>query len=253
MLALLAATIFAAPTWQLVWSDEFNGTGQPDPKKWTPEVGFVRNQEAQFYTNRRLENARVEGGNLVIEARKDGFEGHDVTSASITTQGLASWTYGKVEVRAKVPPGKGTWPAIWMLGDNIKTVNWPRCGEIDIMEYVGMDADKVYFNIHGPKLSEAKGSQSSANLTVPKISDGFHTYAMEWFPDRIDLFFDGKKTLTYLNDDRGDEETWPFHRPQYLLLNLAIGGNWGGQQGVDPAIFPARYLVDWVRVYREKK
>ncbi|CAN5380934.1 hypothetical protein BH11ARM2_BH11ARM2_03310 [soil metagenome] len=253
MLALLATmALTAAPDWKLVWSDEFNGSGLPDPKKWGYEKGFIRNHEAQFYTERRTENVRQEGGKLVIEARKDDFEGHPISSGSINTRGKGDWTYGRIEVRAKIPTGKGTWPAVWMLGSNIDTIGWPRCGEIDMMENVGFDPARMHFNIHNPKMSGAKGSVSSFNTVMEKPWEAFHTYAMEWFPDRLDLFMDGKKMLSYLNDGRGDEETWPYHRPQYLLLNVAIGGDWGGQQGIDDTIFPCRMEVDYVRVYRDK-
>ncbi len=250
-LMLVALALASAPRWKMVWHDEFDGSGRPDPKKWTYEVGYVRNHEAQFYTKDRPENARVENGHLVIEARRDHFDGHDVTSASLTTQGLANWTYGRIEVRAKIPTGRGAWPAIWTLGTNIDTVGWPRCGEIDIMENVGFDPDRSHFNIHNPKVSKAVGSSNSFNTVVPDLSKGWHLYAMEWYPDRVDLFMDGTRMLSYKNDDKGDEETWPYHRPQYLILNLAIGGDWGGQHGIDDAIFPARFLIDYVRVYQQ--
>lgn len=251
-LTFIAAIVVFVPAWKLVWQDEFKKPGRPDPKKWSYETGFVRNDEAQFYTKDRPENARVEDGHLVIEARKDNFEGHPISSASLTTDGLASWKYGKVEVRAKIPTGRGTWPAIWMLGSNIHSIGWPRCGEIDIMENVGYDPDRIHFNIHVPKHSEAEGSQNSTNVVIEGASEGWHIYSMEWFPDRIDLFLDGKLSLRYLNDNKHDEATWPFDNPQYLILNLAIGGAWGGQQGIDESIFPAKFLIDYVRVYRQQ-
>lgn len=239
----------AAPGWKLVWHDEFDKPGLPDPARWTYEEGFIRNHEAQYYTPARPENARVENGHLVIEARRDYYQGHRVSSASVTTQGKATWTYGRIEVRAKIPTGRGTWPAIWTLGSNISEIGWPRCGEIDMMENVGFDPDRMHFNIHGPKLSQKAGSQSSVNVLMDKPYAGWHVYAMEWFEDRIDLFMDGKKYLSYLNDGKGDDATWPFHLPQYLILNLAIGGDWGGQKGIDDAILPSRFEIDYVRVY----
>jgi len=237
---------------RLIWHDEFAKDGAPDPGRWDYEVGKVRNQERQYYTRDRRQNARIENGELVIEARKEAYEGADVTSASLMS--VPSWTYGYFEVRAKIPTGKGTWPAIWMLGDGIRQkgdafVGWPLCGEIDIMENVGFDPDRVHFNIHTQTPGTAEGSTSSSNFTVAQLPNDFHVYGLDWNKDRMNFYFDGKKVMTYINDGKG-KGAWPFDAPQYLILNLAIGGNWGGQQGVDDAIFPSRYLVDYVRVYR---
>ena len=248
--AALLPLFAGAPAWKLVWADEFNVPGAPDPKKWIYEEGFVRNNEAQYYTKNRRENARVEGGKLIIEARKDNFLGHPISSAALETQGLADWTYGKIEVRAKIPTGKGSWPAIWTLGSNINKVGWPACGEIDMMENVGFDPDRMHFNFHQPKDSEAPGSQKSSNFLATKPYADFHTYTMQWYPDRVELFMDGALQLTYKNDNKNDDATWPYHLPQFILLNLAIGGAWGGQQGIDDAIFPCRMEVDYVRVYQ---
>ncbi len=235
-------------SWRLVWSDEFNKPGRPDPAKWGYEKGFVRNQEVQCYTEDRRENARVEGGRLVIEAHKDGFEGHPVSSASLTTRGKASWTYGKIEVRAKIPTGKGTWPAIWTLGTGGR---WPDDGEIDIMENVGFDPDRAHFNVHSTKLDGTGHEGYGGSVTLPRLSAGFHTYAVEWTPERIEWFLDGKAVHVYSKGNPHNVK-WVFNKPQYLLLNLAIGGAWGGQQGVDESIYPARYEIDYVRVYQRK-
>ena len=248
MLLALATMVATQGSWRLVWRDEFNQGGRPDPKKWTYERGFVRNDEAQFYTDDRRENARVENGRLVIEARKDGFEGHPVSSASLTTKGLASWTYGRIEVRAKIPTGKGAWPAIWTLGDGGR---WPEDGEIDIMENVGMDPDRAVFTVHSTAL-DGKGKASwGTSTTVPHLASDYHVYSIEWGPGAIEWKLDGKTVHVY-----GKAEphgvAWTFDKPQYLLLNLAIGGAWGGQQGVDDAIFPARYEIDYVRVYQRR-
>ncbi len=232
------------PKRKLVWSEEFNKPGQPDPKKWDYELGFVRNNEMQYYTRDRRENARVEGGHLVIEARKEAYENAQVTSASLTSR--QSWTYGRIEVRAKIPTGRGTWPAIWMLGTNIRQIGWPACGEIDIMENVGFDPDRIFCTVH-TRNAEGKHAAKGANIVAEKPYDDFHVYALDWDAKRMVFTYDGKHVLTYDNDGTNP---WPFDKPQYLLLNLAIGGAWGAQKGVDDAIFPSRYLIDYVRVYQ---
>lgn len=237
------------PGWTLVWSDEFDADGPPDPKRWNPEVGMIRNNELQYYTNNRPENARVEHGMLVIEARKEPFEKAGYTSASLTTSERASWTYGRIEVRAKIPGGRGTWPAIWMLGDDIHKVGWPACGEIDIMENVGFDPDKIHCTVHTGAYNWPKGTQRGASVETPSPAADFHVYAAEWTEQTITLTFDDKIVLTFTNEGKG-KDVWPFDAPHYLILNLAIGGGWGGQKGVDDAIFPCRLLVDYVRVYR---
>lgn len=236
--------------WKLVWSDEFDKDGLPDPSKWGYEEGFLRNIEAQYYTVARKENARVEDGHLVIEARKEPFGGGEYTSASVTTRGKASWRYGRIEVRAKLPTGVGTWPAIWMLGTNIREVGWPKCGEIDIMENVGFNPDQIHANIHTEAFNHVKGTGKGSSITIEKPYEDFHVYKVEWYPDRMDFFVDDQKYFTYENSGNGNAE-WPFDKEHYLILNLAIGGAWGGQQGIDDSIFPQQYLIDYVRVYQQ--
>lgn len=253
--------------WKLVWSDEFDKDGLPDRDKWSYEEGFVRNRELQYYTTNRMENARVEGGFLIIEARKEKFpnpryradaperrwqqrrEHADYTSASLTTQGRASWTYGRIEARAKVPSGRGTWPAFWTLGTNMRDVGWPACGEIDILEYVGHEPGVVHANVHTRGFNHARGNGRGARLSVPDAEKEFHVYAVEWTPDKLEFFVDDRSYFTLKNDGTG-VDSWPFNAPQYLIVNLAIGGEWGAQKGVDDAIFPQRYIVDYVRVYQ---
>ena len=235
--------------WKLVWQDEFDGSGYPDETKWDYEEGYLRNNESQYYTNKRLENARVENGHLIIEARRDNHEGHEYTSASLNTYGKKSIIYGRVEVRAKLPTGKGTWPAIWMLGNSINTGGkWPDCGEIDIMENVGYDPDAIHANIHTKAYNHAIGTGKGRKITVEKPYENFHIYALEWFKDRLDFYIDERLYFTYKNEGTGND-TWPFNQPHYLIINLAIGGAWGGQQGIDNDIFPQKYLIDYVRVY----
>ncbi len=257
--------------WKLVWSDEFSEPGLPNPAKWDYETGFVRNDEKQFYTRARKENARVEDGNLIIEARKErwknpafdpsakagkrgrrGPEFADYTSASLTTRGKAGWTRGRIEVRAKLPSGRGTWPAIWTLGKDIPEVGWPACGEIDIMEFVGFDPGVIHANVHTRKYNHVQKTGKGDKTALPDASETFHVYAVEWDADRLEFFVDDKEYFTFRNEGTGPD-AWPFVKDQYLILNLAIGGAWGGQKGIDDAIFPARYSIDYVRVYQKEK
>ncbi len=252
VLFALAAFAFApAPDWKLVWSDEFDMPGLADSKKWGYEEGYIRNGEKQFYTKARKENARVESGKLIIEARKDNFQGKEITSASLTTQGKAEWTYGKFEVRAKVPGGRGTWPAAWMLGTNISKVGWPKCGEIDIMEYVGYEPNMVHANVHTQAYNHSIGTGKGAAMDLDRPFASYHVYSCEWTPAQMEFFVDGRRILTFKKES-DNVDVWPFDAPQYLILNLAIGGGWGGQKGIDDAIYPARYEIDYVRVYSQK-
>jgi beta-glucanase (GH16 family) len=253
--------------WTLVWSDEFDKPGLPDSAKWTYEVGFIRNNELQYYTRARRENARVEDGCLVIEARMEkytnaayravsgdwrrGREFAEYTSASVNTHGLAAWKHARVEVRAKIPHGRGTWPAIWMLGED-RQVGWPSCGEIDIMEFVGHDPDTIHGTVHTGKYNHMRGTAKGAKYPIKAPYDDFHVYAVEWDAEKMDFYLDGNKYFTYKNDHSG-EAAWPFDKPCYLILNTAIGGDWGGQQGVDKSIFPQKYWIDYVRVYQKNE
>ena len=257
-----------ANDWKLVWSDEFDKPGSPDPAKWDYEEGFVRNHELQYYTRARSENARVVDGVLVIEARKERFknpaydaatkekdswrktsEYAEYTSASLTTRGKAAWTYGKIEVRAKLPAGRGMWPAIWTLGAD-RNLGWPACGEIDIMENVGFEPDIIHANIHTKKYNHVMQTNKGDKITIPNPSEGFHKYIIEWYPDRIDFFVDEQKYFTFANEGTGPD-AWPYNKDQYLILNIAVGGSWGGQNGVDNSIFPQRMYIDYVRVYQK--
>lgn len=237
---------------KLVWSDEFNKAGALDPTKWGYEKGLVRNAEKQFYTDNRRENARVEDGKLIIEARKEKMDGGEFTSASVISKGHGEWTYGRVEVKAKLPAARGSWPAIWMLPTDIGKVGWPLCGEIDIMEHVGHDAGKIHGTLHSGAFNHTKGTQRSGTIQAPTFAKEFHVYAMDWTKDHITIELDGKVYATFDRKEGDKDEQWPFHKPFYLILNLAIGGSWGGQQGIDEAAFPQRMEVDYVRVYQKK-
>ena len=266
-LLLALPSLAQAAEWKLVWADEFDKPGAPDPAKWTNEVGFVRNRELQYYTRRRPENARVENGVLVIEARREKFanpsyqpgaqgsprrsrEFAEYTSASLTTRGLPSWLHGRVEVRAKIPRGRGMWPAIWMLGAN-RNAGWPACGEIDIMEFVGFDPNTIHGTVHTAKYNHLKKTQRGSTVRVQAPYEDFHVYAIEWSADKIDFFVDDKQYFSFPNEKTG-REAWPFDQPQYLILNSAVGGDWGGAKGIDPDIFPQPYLIDYVRIYQKK-
>ena len=230
----------SATGWQLVWSDEFN-----DPSinsaNWGLEHGLVRNHEAQFYTD-RPENARIENGNLVIEARRESYEGAAYTSASLLTVGKHSWQYGRFEIRAKIPTASGSWPAWWALGDSISQVGWPKSGEIDMMEY--------YRNMLLSNVMDSQQNWSSHKDTSPSsFQDSYHTWMMEWNANTIKLFRDGALALTYDVNKATVGNYNPFRQPLYLVLNLAIGGTNGG----DPSntIFPLQYSIDYVRVYQQ--
>ena len=230
--------------WLVVWSDEFNRDGLPDARKWDYEVGLVRNKEAQYYTRRRPENARVERGLLVIEARREPWQGSDYTSASLITLGKFGFQYGRVEVRAKLPAARGAWPAIWMLGEDRAIVGWPRCGELDILEHVGHLPGVVHGTVHQAK--DSSGYQSKGGTVhIPTATSAFHTYRVDWTPQAIIWFVDD---VEYFRFPYVGPTTWTFDRRMYLLLNLAVGGSWGGQQGIDAVLFPQRFEVDWVRV-----
>jgi len=239
-------------TYQLVWSDEFNTDGKPDSTKWGYDVGGTGwgNNELQYYTNARPENARVSGGNLVIETRKESFGGKNYTSARLLTKGKAQWTYGKFEIRAKLPRGRGTWPAIWTLAATNPLV-WPDDGELDIMEEVGYDPNMIHGTAHSKLYNGANGKQKGGSVLIKDAQDSFHVYSMEWTASSVTWLVDGNFYFVYNNPNTGTD-AWPFLRNFFLILNIAIGGNWGGVQGVDDSIFPQSMLIDYVRVYQQK-
>lgn len=238
--------VSAAPNWKLVWSDEFDGTAL-NSSNWTPEIGTGSggwgNNELQYYTD-RSQNLQVTGGNLVITARKESYGGMNYTSARIKTQNLKSFTYGKIEARIKLPSGQGLWPAFWMLGSNISTVGWPYCGETDIMERVN---NNPYVNgtVHWDAGGHAEYGKVSGNLDFSQ----YHVYSVEWDSKYIRWFVDGQQfNEFYIENGTGNTEE--FQRPFFLLLNLAVGGNWPGAPN-DSTPFPAQMLVDYVRVYQD--
>ncbi len=243
---------FRPSQWKLTWSDEFNKGDAPDPSTWRYDVGKMYNNELQYCTDNRRENTRIEHGRLILEARKEPMGGLNYTSGRINTSGKKTFLYGRIEVRAKLPSGRGTWPAIWMLGQDIGQTGWPRCGELDIMEFVGFDPDRVHANVHVDAYNYMKGNGHGNNMAVGHLTDRFNTYAIEWYEDRIEFFFNTTRYLVYRKESN-DDKVWPFSKPQFLILNLAIGGDWGGQKGVDDAMFPAKYEIEYVRYYERVK
>jgi beta-glucanase (GH16 family) len=239
----------AGISWHLIWSDEFDYQGLPNSAKWSYEVGKIRNNEMQYFTESRPENARIENGVLIIETRKEQYLGSDYTSASLITKNKAMWVYGRFEIRAKLPTGRGMWPAIWMLGANVSDVGWPSCGEIDIMENAGYAPDLIYANIHTEAYNHLMGNNKGASALIPQPYKDFHVYAIEWFDNRIEFFVDNHKYFTFENEN-GGRETWPFAEKFYLIINAAFGGSWGGKLGVDDRILPQKFYIDYVRVYR---
>jgi beta-glucanase (GH16 family) len=243
-----------------VWGDEFDRPGLPDAKKWTYDTSRNRegwfNEEKQYYAARRRENVRVEGGKLIIEARKErlankpDFGGQDYSSGKIFTKGIADWKYAFIEVRAKLACGRGVWPAIWMLASDDKP-GWPAMGEIDIMEHVGWDPGRVHGTVHTKAYNHVAQTQKGSNVVLPDACDAFHTYQLDWTADRLLVGVDGRAYMRFDNDKKGDPATWPFGTPEYLILNVAVGG-WGGQKGIDDAAFPSRMEVDYVRVFQKR-
>jgi len=241
--------------YELVWSDEFNTNGLPDPKKWSYDTegnaSGWGNNEKQYYTKENLKNSEVKDGFLYINVLKEDFEGKKYTSARLVTKSKGDWLYGKIEVRAKLPEGRGMWPAIWMLPTHSKYGGWPSCGEIDIMENVGYDPYVIVASAHCKSYNHVQGTQKNAKITIPDCYSEFHNYILEWDASEYRVYVDSSLYFTFKNEGTGFM-VWPFDQPFHLLLNIAVGGNWGGQKGIDDTIFPRSMVVDYVRVYQQK-
>jgi len=238
--------------WRLVWSDEFGYTGRPDSTKWEFDSGGHGwgNQELQYYTDRHA-NSRVENGCLVLEARSEKLQSCGYTSARLVTRNKGDWLYGRVEVRAVLPAARGTWPAIWMLPTDNAYGRWPSSGEIDIMEHVGWQPGVVHASVHTADFNHRRKNHPTASVNRPDVVSAFHIYAVEWSKDSIRFFVDD--TCYHRWDNQNDGYgAWPFDKPFHLVLNIAVGGSWGGAQGVDEKAFPQRMLVDYVRVYAKR-
>lgn len=252
------APALAPEDYRLVWSDEFDRPGLPDPSKWTYDTHANRggwyNNELQYYSADRPENARVEGGMLVIEARREALAeapdhgGQNYTSARLLSRTPSGgWTYGLFEARIKLPCARGTWPAFWMLPDDAS--GWPNGGEIDILEHVGHQPGAVHGTIHTGAFNHVKRTEKQGSVALPDVCDAFHVYQALWTPAGITFSIDDRPYYTFANDGSGDRMHWPFDGPFHMILNLAVGGDWGGQQGVDDTAFPQAMEVDWVRVW----
>lgn len=240
--------------YKLVWSDEFNYLGLPDSSKWSYDTlgnshGWGNN-EKQYYTSFNPHNAWVENGFLTITAHRDSMCGKEFTSARLISKFKGDWLYGRFEIRAKNPTGPGTWPAIWMLSTDGEYGRWPRSGEIDIMENVGYDPDTIVGSSHSKRYNHMIGTQKNARIYCPQNYNDFVVYKLEWEPEEWRLYVDNKHYFTYKNTDEGFE-VWPYNKRFYMILNLAIGGNWGGRKGIDRSLFPHKFLIDYVRVYQK--
>jgi beta-glucanase (GH16 family) len=253
LLAFILNTPLRAQVARLIWSDEFSKDGLPDPEKWSYDVGDHGwgNAELEYYSQSDLKNARIVNGQLIIEAHADPSQPKGYTSTRLLTRGKAAWQYGYLEVKAKLPYGRGTWPAIWMLPEENLHGGWPKNGEIDIMEHVGYDPGKVHGTVHTEAFNHTIRTQKGGFQSVPDFNDEFHTYAIDWTADKIDFLIDGDLYFTFENTGK-DYKEWPFDQPFHLILNIAIGGGWGGQQGIHPKIWPQRMAIDYVRVYDKK-
>ena len=237
--------------YKLVWNDEFNIDGQPDESKWDYDIkdpGWV-NDELQYYTSDSV-NVRVNNGKLEIEAHYYPNSNFQYTSARIVTRNKGDWKYGRVEVKAKLPSGLGTWPAIWMLPTDWEYGGWPASGEIDIMEHVGYDPNVVHGTVHTEAFNHTIDTQDGKSVTIPTAISDYHVYAIEWFEDRIDFYIDDNKYFTFENQNKTYKE-WPFDKRFHLIMNIAFGGDWGGAKGIDNSIFPVQMDIEYVRVYEK--
>jgi len=239
---------------ELKWSDEFDGGGAVNSTNWTAETGGGGwgNNELQYYTN-SIENAYVSGGNLIIQAQKQSQGGRDYTSARLITKGKQSFTFGRIDVRAKLPKGQGIWPAIWMLGSNIDQQNWPICGEIDIMELRGQEPNKILSTMHfGSSTADHRYKGTETTLPSGNFSDDFHLFSAVRSQDQIRFYLDGKQYYTFTSNDASP---YPFNNPFFVILNLAIGGNFIGNPSpavINTTSFPQQMAVDYVRFYQYK-
>ncbi len=248
-LVFSSITTLSAQEWEQVWADEFNGDTLNEDH-WSFELGNGcpdlcgwGNNELQIYTST---NHRLEGGKLYITAKKEDGR---YTSTKITTQKKQTFQYGKFEIRAKLATGQGLWPAFWLLGENINTAKWPSCGEIDVLEYVGRAPGEIFTSLH--TLSNHGDYAHTKTTTIPNIEEGFHLYTADWNEDSIRFFVDNKLVYQFAPKEK-NMAIWPFNQPFYLLLNLAVGGNFGGEI-TEESVFPQEFVIDYIRVFQQAK
>ncbi|CAL66799.1 glycoside hydrolase family 16 protein [Christiangramia forsetii] len=263
ILTILFIQMLHSQNYKLIWNEEFNYSGKPDAEKWNYETGFIRNLEEQIYTKRK-KNLRIKNGKLEIIARKEKIKNKrfdpevqnyrintefaEYTSGSINTKDKFEFKYGRVEVRAKLPKGQGVWPAIWMLGANFEEIEYPYAGEIDIMEHVGKVPDEIHATVHYPWDNPQGITSNGGTRLLDNPSEKFHVYSVSWTDEKIEFLIDNSVYHSFDIDQAG-EKTNPFRKPFYLILNLALGGNWAGE--VNPEIFPQKFIIDYVRVYKK--
>jgi beta-glucanase (GH16 family) len=230
---------------QLIWSDEFNYLGAPNSNDWNQELGGHGwgNNELQYYSDK---NAQVYNGLLTIESKKENLNNMRYTSTRLVSK--KKFKYGIIEYRAKLPKGRGTWPAFWLLASK-RPLNWPGDGEIDIMEHVGYDPNIVHATIHTTKYNHMIGTQKFNKVKINNVFDEFHTYSLDWNANRLRFYIDDVEIFTYTKENNANQDSWPFDNEMNIIINTAIGGNWGGVQGVDDSVFPAVHVVDYVRHY----
>ena len=241
--------------WRLVWQDEFENEGVPNPNNWVYDLGSGcpnlcgwGNSELQFYTD-DPKNVNVKDGVLSITALRDTIEGRYFSSARIKTKYKFDFKYGKVEVRAKNPSGIGSWPAIWMLPTDNEYGGWPKSGEIDIMEHVGFDKDSIFGTVHTEAFNHMRNTHKSGSIFIENNEEEFHIYGIEWDEKKINFMVDDQVYFTFNNENKSSAE-WPYDQDFHIILNLAVGGTWGGQKGIDNEGLPWEFVIDFVRVYQ---
>lgn len=251
---LSASAVEDSREWKLVWNDEFEYSGLPDESKWGYAVGGHGwgNNELQYYSQARTENVEAKDGVLSITARKEAIEGMDYSSTRLISRGKGDFLYGRLEIRAKLPDGRGTWPAIWMMPSDWSYGNggvWPDIGEIDIMEHVGHNRGVIHASAHSKDYQWKIGTQQTGVITIPDASEAFHTYTLEWSTEVMRAYVDDEMYFEYYNEGLGIDK-WPYNKPFYLILNVAVGGAWGGEKGIDEKAFPQAMEIDFVRYYQ---
>lgn len=253
---LLSAFFLTLSGYSQVWQDEFSGETL-NTDKWSvitgdgcPDLCGFGNNELQYYTS-NSKNLRIEDGKLIIEVHNESVGSRKYTAAKIVSKEKGDWKYGKVVVRAKLPSGRGTWPAIWMLPTILdRNLDWPLDGEIDIMEHVGYDQNRIHGTVHTAAYNGMIGTQKSGQIIVEDCAQEFHDYSIIWNEEKIEWFVDDEKYFEYFIED-GSKEVWPFNKPFHLILNVAVGGDWGGSKGVDDTIWPQRMEIDYVKVFKQ--